>query len=72
MPDDVPKAIAFYRQAVTLSRADADTARQYRTLAAAFASAGDWDAAEQNNNQAVAHQQDDASRPRVEKNAAAG
>lgn len=68
---DAQKAIAYYRQALALARTDADIARWYRTLAAAYASIHQWDAAEQNNNQAIAHEHDDALRSWAEKNAAA-
>jgi CHAT domain-containing protein len=71
LQDEVSKAIDFYRRALALARTEADTARWQRTLAAAYVVAQDWDAAEQSNNQSITHQNDDASRPWVEKNAAA-
>ena len=71
MQGDARKAIEFYRQALALARTDADTALWYRALSTAYTSIKDWDAAEQSDNQAIAHAHDEASRPWAEKNAAA-
>ena len=53
------------------ARTDADIARWDRTLSAAYASIQQWDEAERSNRQAIAHQDDNNSRPWAEKNAAA-
>ena len=68
---DAPKAVEYYRRAVSLARGGADSARWYRTLAAAYTEMGDWDAAEQSNNKAMSGAHDDESQPWAERNAAA-
>jgi CHAT domain-containing protein len=71
LQQDARKAIDFYKQALALARSDADLALWYRNLAAAYTSIEDWDEAAQANDRAAAHEQNDASRPWSEKNAAA-
>jgi len=67
---EFPKAIEYYRQAVALANSDAHGARCYRALASAYASIGNWDAAEQSNDKAISVVNDDTSRPWAEKNQA--
>ena len=70
LQDEFPKAIGYYRQAGALARTGADAARCYRSLALAYASIKDWDAAEQSNNKAISYVNDADSLPWAEKNQA--
>jgi tetratricopeptide (TPR) repeat protein len=70
---DTAKAIEYYRQALALSRSlrDVDNTRRWTSnLAAALASVGDWNAAEQANREELGLAQDDRSRAYASLNAA--
>jgi CHAT domain-containing protein len=65
--DRVHEAIPYYRQAVSLAKADDDAARCYRILASAYTLTQDWDAARQSINSALSYVNDRDSEPWVEK-----